>query len=512
MYKKIIFVTLVLSLIVLIVPEVSIANSFSLVSSSKTIEPNKTFTLSVYVIPTSTSVYTAQANINYPADLVSVESFTYASAWFPMNQAGYDLVDNTNGKLIKTAGYPSGFNKDTLFGTLVFKSKKAGDVSISINKESFILDMDSNNVLNNYGSFSITSTSYTPLITLPVAPLIPLVTLPVFPVVTKPTTIVSNPNLKVETEVDSKENEVTSLNTKEDSLLINKDLVSDKSESSLPLELSEEIIENVTKILNILPTLDESKTEIINNNPDIKVIESELINKEKIKEEIVRLVYQDSNKDGISDYDSKYIYNMDAIKASPVSNYQGKNLTAGEKILLGFNPNKKELEKIVIEEPLNNKKDIVVNSYKVTDVSFTEKKEIVFKGQALPNSYSTLYIYSTPIIVTIKTDNNGEWQYKMDKELEDGNHTVYIATVNNTGNIIAKSTPYTFVKTAEAISLQNLVPAEVVETEKVNEPRFLQTKNIFIIIAGLLVFVGVIFTLIGLFSKKTNQEIVEEIK
>jgi hypothetical protein len=182
MYKKIIFIVFFL---IIIIPKISTADTFSLRSSSKTVEPNKTFTLSVYVIPSNSSVYTAQANISFPTDLVSVESFTYASSWFPMNQSGYDLIDNTSGKLIKTAGYPNGFNKETLLGTLILKSKKAGLISISINKESFILDMDSNNVLNSYGSFSITSSSpvYVPPV---VKPIVPPVIKPVVPPVVNP--------------------------------------------------------------------------------------------------------------------------------------------------------------------------------------------------------------------------------------------------------------------------------------------------------------------------------------
>ncbi|MGD9581975.1 MAG: hypothetical protein AB7V50_11425 [Vampirovibrionia bacterium] len=160
MYKNKIFITIISFLI--IIPQISIADSFSFKSVSKIIEPNKNFTLSVYVVPSVSNIYTVQANINFPADLVSVESFTYANTWFPMNQTGYDLIDNASGKLIKTAGYPSGFNKETLLGTVIFKAKKAGSISISINKESFILDMDSNNILNSYDSFSINSVTPTP--------------------------------------------------------------------------------------------------------------------------------------------------------------------------------------------------------------------------------------------------------------------------------------------------------------------------------------------------------------
>lgn len=163
MYKKFkekISIVLVL-LLVIIIPQVSLASSVSLISSASVTEPDKTFTLSIYVNPESTVSYTAKTDISFPADLVSVESFTYAPTWLPIDKPGYDLIDNTSGKLIKTAGYPSGFSQETLLGTVVLKAKSAGVITISTDQESYVLDEDGNNTLNTYGSSSVTS--YVPL-------------------------------------------------------------------------------------------------------------------------------------------------------------------------------------------------------------------------------------------------------------------------------------------------------------------------------------------------------------
>lgn len=178
--KEKVFAVIFLSLL-LIIPQLSLASTISLRSSSSTIAPSKTFTLSIYVDPKATSSYTAQANINFPADLVSVSSFTFASNWFPITQSGYDLIDNTSGKLIKTAGYPNGFSQETLFGTVIFKTKSAGAIVISTDTASFVLDVDSNNTLSSYGSFSVTSSA--PVV-VPVTP--PVVVVPKTPVTTTP--------------------------------------------------------------------------------------------------------------------------------------------------------------------------------------------------------------------------------------------------------------------------------------------------------------------------------------
>ena len=173
-----------------------------------------------------------------------------------------------------------------------------------------------------------------------------------------------------------------------------------------------------------------------------------------LKKEGADLLYKDSNKDGISDYDSIHVYQIDPVKPSPVSTYKGRVINAADKILLGFDPKNEELVKVTVEEPLSSSAP-VVSTLRVSQIELTTSKEVVIKGQALPNSFVTIYIYSTPIIVTVKTNSQGEWQYTLDKELESGDHTIYTATVNNAGNIIARSPGFQFARTAEAMTLNS---------------------------------------------------------
>jgi len=80
--------------------------------------------------------------------------------------------------------------------------------------------------------------------------------------------------------------------------------------------------------------------------------------------------------------------------------------------------------------------------------------KIKIEGKAIPNSFVVLYIYSQkPTVVTVKTDENGNWTYMLDKTLKDGRHEVYAAVTNNSGRIVAKSRPFSFfVKQARAVS------------------------------------------------------------
>ncbi len=176
-------------------------------------------------------------------------------------------------------------------------------------------------------------------------------------------------------------------------------------------------------------------------------------------------VFKDSNHDGISDFDSEHIYHIDPIAPSPVSLLGTTTLTAGEKVLLGYDPTQKLLVQVTPEEPLESLAP-QTSVYAVTDVKLSAEKKIAMSGKALPNSYITLFVYSTPIIVTVRTDSSGDWHYTVDKELEDGRHTMYVATVDNTGTIVAKSIAIPFTKTAEAATLDTASPLGVTTAEK----------------------------------------------
>src|SRR3989344_7692792 len=73
------------------------------------------FSITISVNPQGTANYAEKLEINYPADILEVKSFTLGSNWIAMAQSGYDSIDNTNGVLIKTAGYPGGLTSLTHF-------------------------------------------------------------------------------------------------------------------------------------------------------------------------------------------------------------------------------------------------------------------------------------------------------------------------------------------------------------------------------------------------------------
>lgn len=77
---------------------------------------------------------------------------------------------------------------------------------------------------------------------------------------------------------------------------------------------------------------------------------------------------------------------------------------------------------------------------------------LALEGRAIPNTTAWLYIFSTPIVVAVRTDETGVWRYTLRRELPDGEHEVYVAILNASGAIVAKSPPARFVKQAQAVT------------------------------------------------------------
>lgn len=144
-----------------------------------------------------------------------------------------------------------------------------------------------------------------------------------------------------------------------------------------------------------------------------------------------------------------------------------------EEIRNGFNPLRSASDgrgdKVVFESPKEKRMSKAAFEDKRLRVESVERVarddgRIATKisGKGTPNSFLTVYVYSDPIVVTVKTDADGNWSYELDRDLEDGNHEVYVAVTDATGRISAQSSPIPFVKTAEAISV---VPVSDMESE-----------------------------------------------
>lgn len=202
-------------------------------------------------------------------------------------------------------------------------------------------------------------------------------------------------------------------------------------------------------------TLPSSSEEVKDIIPEIPPIQNKI---EDIKKAII-----DFDNDGMSNEDELRFgtdpFNVDSDNDGYIDSVEVQH---------NFNPTSSiPEEKMKFESPKEsgqvNAEVLAVEKVEIVTTPVQKEKpqeppKILLKGKGLPNSFVTIFIYSEPIIVTVKTDENGDWSYVLDKNIEDGKHEVYVAITNNTGKIIEKSPALLFIKTAQAVS--------IVESEK----------------------------------------------
>jgi len=159
----------------------------------------ESFDLIMAINPQGVESYTTKVELEYPADLLEVKSFSFGSDWMALSAQGYDLIDNTNGVLIKTAGYPGGLTSAVTFGTVSFLAKKSGSGVVKLGSNSMVLDAENENVLSDSLVQTIVGISApVPIPTTPTTPIIP--TTPV-PSVETPVSETPAPSEEVDEEV-----------------------------------------------------------------------------------------------------------------------------------------------------------------------------------------------------------------------------------------------------------------------------------------------------------------------
>jgi hypothetical protein len=219
--------------------------------------------------------------------------------------------------------------------------------------------------------------------------------------------------------------------------------------------------------------------------------------------------HNDTDGDGVSDFDEINLYHTDSHQAD--SDHDG--FLDGTEIMKGFDPlNSKSEAPIKYEMPQQSLGLVHDDILKVVDVKplvkhdetgKTAEVQAEIRGKSLPNSYVTLYIFSTPVVVTVRTDQDGSFVYNFEKELADGQHEVYVAVTDNTGAIVARSNPFKFIKEAQAFTPVDTAHAETADSQSLADFKLLNMYNVAIGL-GILAF-GLILLMLGVSLRKKND-------
>ncbi len=242
-------------------------------------------------------------------------------------------------------------------------------------------------------------------------------------------------------------------------------------------ERQQEITEKSIKVSELENDIinEENSVSILNKDVGLKIMSAQenlVLNEEDSLVQTSPIVIMiDSDGDGLPDDIEKRI-GTDPYKADS----DGDGFDDLTEIKNGYNPKgegslKSEItgiEKAIIENQIlehpktNGEVDENLDINNISNAKDNEGNETsgyVLSGSSKPNSIATIYIYSDlPVVVTVKTDEYGNWKYELKESLVDGEHEAYVVINDNTGKVLNKSNPINFfIKEAKAVSAKNFI-------------------------------------------------------
>lgn len=234
--------------------------------------------------------------------------------------------------------------------------------------------------------------------------------------------------------------------------------------------------------------------------------------------------FVDTDRDGITDYDEINLYHTDPgsgdtdrdgfpdgkellARTNPrggvVNDVTGENTEGAEVVLDEFIPHADPFltesaapESYSIDD-VSARKDAVATE---GNSSSTTRTMIVFRGKALPNTIVTLYVYSDPIVSALKADEEGNWTYTLTKDIPDAAHTAFAALLGADGHIIARSLPFSFIKTPEGVT----GGSELLRSED-DSLRGFGGERIVAVAAAILGLLGLSLSVIGIMAGRKKR-------
>lgn len=213
---------------------------------------------------------------------------------------------------------------------------------------------------------------------------------------------------------------------------------------------------------------------------------------------------KDSDLDGLSDYQELFTY-----KTNPYNpDTDGDGFLDGDEVDNGFNPlDPRDHKKIAYQDPraVPPRDADVYTVDSATVIVAGGQTNIKLAGRGLANSYVDIFIYSQPLVVVVKTDSQGRWEYVLGKPLVDGLHTVYAARINSLGEIEARSREYVFLKAGANVTPRiedTAAPQSIVGQ--------LQSNFGFYAFCLTLIGIGVAILIIGLAARTVKKDTPEK--
>jgi hypothetical protein len=278
---------------------------------------------------------------------------------------------------------------------------------------------------------------------------------------------------------------------------------------SLSVEEVEQKINGEEEVRDIILPVREKTIQLttLRATEEIKLENEQLIQTAPI------VIIIDNDGDGLSN-DMEKRLGTDPDKADT----DGDGYNDKEEIANGYNPlgeGKAETKSSPIEKAIINNQEIEhpkssgqqKESFVVEKIeNSVSEKGYVLSGKCEPNSIATLYIYSdVPIVTTVATDEYGNWQYEFKESLEDGEHEVFVAINDDTGKVISKSNPLSFiVQEAKAVSATDIT--DIKKPLQTEEKKSDDMMIYYVTFAGIIIVLGILAFIFLILNKKKVKE------
>lgn len=280
--------------------------------------------------------------------------------------------------------------------------------------------------------------------------------------------------------------------------------------------ISKSLKQTTDRAVTELPLLEIIGVNIENIVESVKTMEKEVDRQAEAKAEFEKKMLKDSDGDGLPDFLEIEIgtdpFNPDT---------SGDGYLDGEVFALGLDPRvpiTAVQERVVYQDPrkISPKQEdkFFIERAEVKISEITGREVLRLEGRGLPNSFVSIYIYSSPVVVTTRTDEYGRWVYELDKTMESGKHEAYVVLTGTNGEIVARSESFNFMRTGAGI-LQLIPDVWAQETgresgELLSPYQSIRNSFLILTISVIVLAISIAILVIGFFTKKKAKEYLPE--
>lgn len=250
--------------------------------------------------------------------------------------------------------------------------------------------------------------------------------------------------------------------------LYNQDIIKDPELFSIDIDFFSDRLDLLEQTLEqrggVELVVDENKNDILDQLTSHQNVLIEV--RRRLEESHLLRVFEDADRDGLSDYAEENIHNTDFDKRSTI----GGVTTDLESLLLGLDA--RDLDSNPTQYEDIRKTDNRIFSSNLS-LNFVEQRrnindqtgDVFLEGVAFPGSVVYGYIFPDNIIFIARTDSFGRWDYTITRDISSGSSELVLGHMTSSGTLSVRSQTYEIIQDGDVTFLAGQDPRDVVIVE-----------------------------------------------